>query len=221
MTIRLLPSSCLNRAAAALSALLAVCGSGALAQTPGLIDFHSPTFTTNNQPVPFDFGSNAELATDFRDARLADTPLLYWTEGYSHITSGIFAQGGDTLARAQARLQPLNGQSLVLDSIDFGFYRLNPNVTLLLTIDDLATPGVDADYSFARTGPAGGTMSLGLASSAGFLLRWGPNADDGGLNNFRYHFAPLPSVPEPATAALLLVGLAGVARAARPRPPRR
>ena len=171
---------------------------------------------TNGTVVPDTFGDTADI--DFTWSVLGTT-MRKWNGGYSG--QDAFYCGTNPGAVCFFDLAPLGGASLTLNSFDLGGW-LNEDRVVAWSVADLFNPGfllVSGIANVPGTSPL--TVPVGLASSDGFRVSFGPDGFNGGLTSLTYTISesqpgPTP-VPAPGTLGLLALGLLGLGAALRRR----
>lgn len=125
------------------------------------------------------------------------------------LVAGIYRDG--TLG--QLTLKARDGYQLRLLDFDFvGYFNFAP--TLPLKIMDLHGNELAEGTFSTGTGSTHSNLSVGSGFLDGVVIRWGPDAAVGGIDNIRYETTMLAApVPEPATWAMLVAafGLVGTA----------
>lgn len=146
--------------------------------------------------------------------------LHWWSSSYNSLYGVAWADGGDGDSRARIELKPLaSGSGITLTSFDLGAY---PNTTRGTTVNIYAIGGGTPLYTFSGTvGSAGNTptsFAVNIHSDNGLWIEWQDSAYNVGIDHISYSIVPNAApVPEPETAALMLVGLIGVGAVARRR----
>lgn len=216
----------LSRFATVAMALVALPLAGASAQVTTM------TFTglgpNDYDPIPATYGSHANLSVTNRTRNAfgngslntcgsATSHVEYWRNNYSNLTDIAFAcfDGGvgDFL------FQPLNGNSVTLNSLQLGSYSstngIGPVRNYTLRLYDMSFNQI-----FSATGTVSSTVTLNpnVSSNTGFYLQWGTDWDVG-IDNITTTVVPAQTsaVPEPSTYALMTVGLGAMGLLARRR----
>ena len=119
------------------------------------------------------------------------------------LTAGSYLDG--TLG--QVTLKARNGYKISLLDFDFvGYVNFAP--TLPLKVMDLAGNELVAGSYSTGTGSTHKSLAVNSAFLDGVVIRWGPDASVGGIDNIRYELQS--AVPEPATWAMMILGFGGV-----------
>lgn len=143
---------------------------------------------------------------------LYESYLKYWSTGYSNLTSIAWGGGGPAGYRSEISFTPGAGQMVTLNSFDFGDYQ-NRNYGSTVQIYDSAGALLWDGGAF-NPGVTANSFAPGISNAGTLVLRWGPDGYDVGIDNIS---VSVSAVPEPASWALLLIGLSTVGAAARRR----
>ncbi|HUW83372.1 MAG TPA: PEP-CTERM sorting domain-containing protein [Phycisphaerae bacterium] len=192
-------------------------------EIPGLIDW---------QEIPGTYGDNVRsiydglghyeqgagwtpnITVEYRTFNLSDNStrtnkLDYWSTGFGDLED--VAQSTSQSFMGEISLVPEAGWSVVLDGFGLGGY--GDQLDQIVRIVD-ENYQILVDYSPVDVGGAGhNTFTPGLTHAGTVRIQFGPNWNTG-IDNVHFH-----QVPEPATLALVAIGLA-VARRRRRRPER-
>lgn len=146
--------------------------------------------------------------------------LKYWGGGYGDLQHVAWTGSDSANFTAEITFSALAGYELTVLGFDAGCYLNRTSCQNFpfsisevgggLAASGSATPAEGSHDSF--------TFNLGYSSS-GYILRWGPDAYDGGLTNiaFDVRATGMGGVPEPSAWALLILGFGLVGGAMRRR----
>ena len=145
-----------------------------------------------------------------------------WTSEYGNLTDVIWGAEGGTLEIAFNLLAP--NKQITLNSVDYAAWG-GANVETQIALYSFANLGGFYSASLsasALTALAVGhsTWSPNFTSATGFVLHFGPDGYNGGLDNLTFTIsdvAAVAAVPEPATWLSMIVGFGLVGAAARRR----
>lgn len=152
-------------------------------------------------PGLLDVRYDRDLASDLAG------PLTFWTTGYGSLSGVAFGGGLAGSQVAEIFLAPLNGASVRLLGFDLGAWRSQSRDTQVTVLD-----GNDAIlYSSGPLTVDDVThLDLDFESDSGIKIQWGPTAYYVAIDNLGFQV-----VPEPATAALLALGLGALGLGSR------
>jgi hypothetical protein len=142
------------------------------------------------------------------------TSLVWGSSGYNDLNAVLWAEGGDNNSQARIEILPLNGGAVTLTHFDIGaFYFATGHTTVNVFEAGTST----LLYTFTGTvgaPPTHSSFDLNVSSSVGLWLEWQDSAYNVGIDNVTF---TVGAVPEPATGAMLIAGLAACAAVARRR----
>jgi PEP-CTERM motif len=212
----------------AASLLAAVSGAQALT-----IDFGqtgSPIICTNSQdglgalascgngsPISQSYGDVAGISDITYSSPRITTPqsLLWWASSYNNLYGVAWSTGSDANSRARIEIKALQpGQAVTISSFDLGAY---PSVTRNTNINIYAIGGTTPLFSLSNM-PVGNssvsatTFTPNITVADGLWIEWADSAYNVGIDNIQYS---VTVVPEPASALLMLAGVAGLFAARR------
>ena len=160
------------------------------------------------------YGDVASVVDVSYSAPRISTSLSWWPTEYNDLDGVLWAQGGDTNSQARIELKPLNGDAVTLTHFDLGAWRYS---TLNTTVNVFEAGTSNLLYTFAGAVGSGTThtsFDINVSSTQGLWLEWQDSAYNVGIDNVTFSVG---AVPEPATWAMMLAGLAGCAAFARRR----
>lgn len=155
--------------------------------------------------------AGVEVSYDGNIAAAGLQDLQYWTS-YSDLNGVAWGVNGAT---AEVRLEAV-GSSITLLGFDLGSY-LSTNRTSRVQIFEIGNPTALLTNDPITVGATHTSYdALNFVSNTGFLIQWGPDAYDVGIDNIAFNVgAPIPSVPLPASGLLLAGSLFGLRRLRR------
>lgn len=145
--------------------------------------------------------------------------LKHWNTGYGDLTSNVWG-GANSSFGSEITFTALAGFELRILSFDAACYLNRTSCqNFPFSINEIGGGSVAGGNI---TPPSGGRSSLTFDqaySSTGYVLRWGPDGYDGGLDNIRFDVRAIATgaVPEPTTWALLILGFGTIGVAMRRR----
>lgn len=163
------------------------------------------------------FGDTAAVDVSYQNVRPDGTVVGAAQQFYANfgdlgkvLTAGSYLDG--TLG--QVTLRARDGYRISLLDFDFvGYVNFAP--TLPLKVLDLLGNELVAGVYSTGSGSTHSSLAVNSAYLDGIVIRWGPDASVGGIDNIRYDVQA--SVPEPATWAMMILGFGGVGALLRHR----
>ncbi|MCV2354664.1 PEP-CTERM sorting domain-containing protein [Paucibacter sp. B2R-40] len=166
---------------------------------------------SNFSPINQAYGDSAGADVSYQASPGSANSMYYWADSYSGMNDVAF---GDTNNTPTILIVPTAGNTVTLAGFDLGSW---PNADLIsqVTVTDLAGGTILLNTgAITIFGAAPSHFAINATSSAGFSIAFGPEGYNVGIDNISFTAA---AVPEPATVALLLAGLAAVGAATRAR----
>lgn len=163
------------------------------------------------------YGSEGPVTLDWNPTGLGSQTLLFWNGSYSGRDAAYCVSGTD--CALDMTVAPTH--TVTLASFWLGGWP-NTNRNVSWSVIDLADSSVVASAINAFvSGTTGLTVSLGLTSTTGFRILFGPDGFNGGINDITYSYTPVdnvPPVPLPAGGWLMLAGFGALAALRRRKP---
>lgn len=185
---------------------------------------HAVTMVANFDGTHDDYDAPLSFQTYYDVSGEADFEITstygFWNSGYADLAGVIYNSINSVLS---IEIRALTGFQVTLDSFQIAPYESYTDTTGYEVADLadtgtslLSATGLDLDNSTALT------ISPNLTSANGFLITFGPDAWNNGMDNITFTTSALPTtsstVPDASsTLALLALGLAGLGFAARKR----
>lgn len=156
------------------------------------------------------FGDTAAVDVSYQNVRPDGTVVGAAQQFYANygdlgkvLTAGSYLDG--TLG--QVTIKARDGYRISLLDFDFvGYVNFAPTLPLKV-LDLLGNELVGGVYS-TGSGSTHSSLAVNSAFLDGIVIRWGPDASVGGIDNIRYDVQG--AVPEPATWAMMILGFGGV-----------
>lgn len=191
----------------------------------------------NNDEIGQNYGDSAAIDVQYRSARASDGStqesfLKYWTTQYGDLNGVAWGGLNSNDYYSEISFLPSLGYEVTITGFDAGCYQNAAScqsfpfeITELFVFSQATNLSAPAFGSMSTSGsatpPNGGHQTLTFTlpySSAGYVLRWGPDGYNAGLDNIRFDVRLVStSVPEPATWGLMMLGFGAVGGAMRAR----
>ena len=146
----------------------------------------------------------------YTDANSPSLGLVWWDLNYNSLYGVLWVGGGDGASHARIELRALTPTDTVtLSGFDLGAWS---NSTLGTNVNIYAIGGGAPLYTYV--GPVGNgvgpptSFALNVSAVGGLWLEWKNSAYNVGIDNVEF---TVGAVPEPATVALMLAGVAALA----------
>lgn len=137
--------------------------------------------------------------------------LFYWESGYSDLIGAAWAGTGRDSHYVEITFAPAAGQTVTLESVDFGDYLNNNTGSSVVVLDAVTREELWDGHGF-DSGPTASHLIAGVSSANGLILQWRADTYYVGIDNIRYS---VTAVPEPESLALAAAGLLVAGLAAR------
>ncbi|MCV2371102.1 PEP-CTERM sorting domain-containing protein [Roseateles oligotrophus] len=159
------------------------------------------------------YGDTAGVDVQYQDTTFGwERSLSWWGTGYGGANGVLWSGESDTNSSARIILKAIAGHSISLEGLGLASYldgvgtwlqvhELDSNVNLMdEAVSVNITTGTQVDFN-------------SLSSSKGWVIEWKNSSYDIGLSQLTFNVADAPSqaVPEPASLALVGLGLAAAA----------
>ena len=147
--------------------------------------------------------------------------LKYWSTNYGDLVGIVWGGAGAAGYTSEITFTALAGYEISLIGFDGGCYLNRASCQTFPYSVSAIGGGVVASGSL--TPPSGGHDSALLNtaySTSGYVLQWGPDGYDGGLDNIAFDVRAVGAngaVPEPATWAMMVMGFGTMGHALRRR----
>lgn len=154
------------------------------------------------------FGSSGPVSLNWDPNNDLFTELLAYDRGYSG-GAAAFCWYGENCALQLSVTE--ENTAVKLESFILGYFGFGNNVQY--NIIDLATQASILVGSPWIDGNQSSLISVNASSNFGFLILFGPDGFNGGINNITYdYYSTLIQTPIPSAAWLFIFGLLGFAR---------
>ena len=145
---------------------------------------------------------------------VGDPDMFRWASDYSGLENVAYGDGGATV---EIFLQPLSGWKIAGLGFDLGAH---PNVNRFSQVTVLDAGGGPALLDtglITIPGAAPSHFTVAGESASGFRIQFGPDAFNVGIDNIAFDLvaSDVTPIPEPATWALMILGLTGAGAALR------
>lgn len=203
------------RAAVALAALI-----GAPAAATTTIDFSNTGCTAQNSlycSIPQSYGDTADVDVSYRtidkSTGNATGSGLFEFGAYGDLTDVVYGGTDMTHYIGEITLTAKTGRTLSLRSFDFATFN-GHSIGVPIIISDLAGNTL-LSGGFPTLSPHHNTLNVNTDYLSGVVIRWGPDSYNVGLDNITYDIRS--AVPEPATWAMMAIGMGIIGWSARRR----
>jgi hypothetical protein len=169
------------------------------------------TACVNGSRINQAYGDSANIDVIYQASPGSANSMFFWADAYSGLVAVAY---GDSNNTPTILIVPTAGNMVTLAGFDIGAW---PNTTRnsQVTVIDLASGTALVNTgAIAIPGNVPTNFSINASSGAGFLINFGPDGFDVGIDNIAFTTSV---VPEPGSWALMALGLAGVAAVARRR----
>lgn len=179
----------------------------------------------NYSQIGQNYGDGTGVNVSYRsfnsgDGTTFEPYLKYWNTGYGDLVNVVWGGANSSQYGAEITFSALAGYELRILGFDAGCY-LNRTSCQNFPFSINALGGAQvASGSATPAANSHDTFAFNMAySSNGYVLSWGPDAYDGGLDNIAFEVRQITMgvVPEPSTWALLILGFGLVGGAMRRR----
>ncbi|OAI08139.1 hypothetical protein [Methylomonas methanica] len=162
------------------------------------------------QKISPGFGSNGPVSLNWDPYNDFFTELLAYDRGYSGGAAAFCWYGENCALQLSVTAE---NTALQLQSFDLGYYGYGNYVSY--TVIDLATQSSILEESPWINGNIGTLITVNASSNKGFMILFGPDGFNGGINNITYSFYSTPvqapvQTPIPKAAWLFGFGLVGL-----------
>lgn len=190
--------------------LLAIAAQPALAVET--IDFENTGCRTGSSSfceIPDTYGDTFAVEVSYASVNIRTgerIPVLYrYGVGYGDLQGVVFGGRNRSEYASEIRLEAKSGFELSLLDFDFASFA-GRSPTTPFVIQDLAGT-VISEGTRSTAWPTHGNYVVNGQFGSGFIIRWGPDGYEVGLDNIRYDVSALSgAVPEPTTWAMLILG---------------
>jgi PEP-CTERM motif len=180
----------------------------------------------NGNDIGQSYGDSAIVDVGYRviDVNTNQTfypALNYWSSGFGDLMNVVYAGGNATGFKAEIKFAPAAGYEVALLSFDAGCFANATGCRALPYSIASVGGGVFSSGTVSTLSPLHGILAVNsVYYASGIVLQWGPDANNGGLDNIRFdvrRIAGPGAVPEPATWAMMLFGFGLVGSTMRRR----
>jgi hypothetical protein len=135
--------------------------------------------------------------------------MRFWAGGYSDLIGvAYFGLAFPSPKPAGVYLTPISGYEITLNSFDLGSFGGAHTTQLTLRGGDGSL--ISSTGFFLSNGAARNAFTPGLTRADGFRIEFGPDNFNIGIDNINYTVSQIGVVPEPATWALVILGVGAV-----------
>lgn len=132
--------------------------------------------------------------------------MRFWASGYSDLIGvAYFGLAFPSSKPAGVYLTPISGYEITLNSFDLGSFGGAHTTQLTLRGGDGSL--ISSTGFFLSNGATRNSFAPGLTRADGFRIEFGPDNFSIGIDNINYTVSQIGVVPEPATWAMVILGV--------------
>ncbi|WP_293905455.1 PEPxxWA-CTERM sorting domain-containing protein [Phenylobacterium sp.] len=163
---------------------------------------------TYGDTAAVDVQYNHDITSPANTTGAAGAELQWWDTGYNDLVNVAWGGVNDAAGTPMIFLKPVTGRTVTLNGFDLGGFLLAERETQVTIVDGLNNVLYASGTIMAGTGPITARhFSFNLSSATGIGIQWGPSGFNVGMDNVDFTTGAAAGVPEPATWAMLILGL--------------